>query len=98
MKRAEVYLRSSRCFLAASSETVAGAWVLSPPYRVMEASCTDSELGVALLSALSSSQTGIAHPDPRRDSVVAPLLKAAGVKSWKSFAATATCINVELEG
>jgi hypothetical protein len=98
MKRAEIYVRSSRCFLAASSQTIAGVWILKPPYLVMDASRTDGELGLALLDALSASQTGIAHPDPRGDNIVAPFLKAAGVKSWKSFVATATCINVELEG
>jgi hypothetical protein len=47
--------------------------------------------------ALCGSQGNVSHPI-RWNGILDPLLKAAGVRSWKSFVANASCVEIEQEG
>jgi hypothetical protein len=96
MKRATVYHRKGKFFAHASSQTTAGVWILSEPCLALDDTCTDHELGSALLGALAGSENAVAHPQSWKG-LLDPLLTQAGVKSWGTFSKTATCLEVEAD-
>jgi hypothetical protein len=58
---------------------------------------SDADLGTAVLSVLQGSMWSIPHPTDWKG-VLEPLLKAAGVKSWKAFATGTLGVHVEAAG
>jgi hypothetical protein len=98
-KRAEIYHRRACYFLHPSSRTVDGFWVLTEPCVKLPDACSDAELGDAAVAALGASRNEVPNP-PRGDttSVLGPLLRAAGVKSWSSFAKGTSSVDLRDEG
>ena len=81
------------------SKTIMGLWVLREPCISLPQDCTNEELGNAVLSSLKTSQQGVPHPDKSEfKSLAEPLLKAAGVKSWRAFSNGAEQISVDQNG
>jgi hypothetical protein len=84
MRRADIYLRRGRFIIHASSETTAGLWILAEPVIGLEEACSDAELVRAISAAIDGSRRGVQHPVVW-DSMFAPVLQLAGVKTWPTF-------------
>jgi hypothetical protein len=98
MKRADVYLRKASYFINALSRTTKGVWIAAPPYIALSEACTDRDLGEAILMVLQCSGSEVQHPEQHSwPTIVAPILKNAGVKTWESFARNAQSISVDEE-
>lgn len=96
MKRATVYRRGPALLVHPSSRTTDGVWILSEPCVRLPSDCSDVEMGNAVLSALEGSKSPVPHPSQWKR-VLEPLLKAAGVEAWKTFAKSAVCVEVEAQ-
>jgi hypothetical protein len=93
-KLANIYLRKGKFFVSALHKTEAGFWVADAEKTVLESS-DESSLRKAVVLALSRSQNGV--PTPSRDAnIVGPLLAAANVSTWSTFAKLAKCVDVHL--
>jgi hypothetical protein len=91
-----IYRRRDAFFLRSYSMTVDGVWTASEPCVKLAADCSDRELGAAVRAALAASEQGISRPDPRlAGERMRPMLQAAGVKSYSTFAKGATSVDVE---
>lgn len=98
-RRAEVYHRQTSYFIHASSRTVDGIWVLTEPCVKLSDACSDEELGDAALAALDASRNEVPSPPPGDSrSVLGPLLRSAGVKSWSTFAKGTSSVDLRDEG
>lgn len=93
MKLATAYRRGSAVLVHPSARTTDGVWILSEPCVRLPSDCSDVELGDAVLSALKGSKSPLPHPTEWKG-VLEPLLDAAGVRSWKTFAKCAACVEV----
>ena len=96
MKRATVYRRGPAVLVHPSSRTTDGVWLVSEPCVRLSSDCSDVEMGNALLAALEESKLSVPHPTQWKG-ILQPLLSAAGVKSWKTFAKSAVCVEVEAQ-
>lgn len=94
LRKATAYKRRARLVVHASSRTTDGVWVLDEPCIGLDVHCEDEELGAAARQALASSRDGVPHPS-NWSGVLQPLLAAAGVRSWNTFAKSASCIELE---
>jgi hypothetical protein len=72
-------------------------WILTEPVVKLDEGCSDGELGEAARAAMSASRTGVPHPQTWAG-LLDPLLRLAGVKTWSTFAKSATCAEIEEEG
>jgi len=97
LKRAIAYRRKKNVIVHPSSQTTDGVWIVSEPCLVLDMSCSDREIGKAVAEALECSRTGVPHPIEWKG-IVVPLLRAAGVKSWTTFAKNTTSVEVEADG
>lgn len=96
-----VYQRSGAYFVVSSARTTAGVWVHDgEPRRLSETETGIAELGGELLARLDKSPRVVPHPaqhqwpEQRRESLT-PILRLAGVRSWRSFVSTASLVEVE---
>ncbi len=98
MKRAVALLRKGKVLIDWYSKTTAGVWVGSGPVFVVED--TDFQLLTERVrDALNASTEGIKHPSQDEwKAIQAPMLQAAGVKSWKTLAKGAKAVGLECEG
>lgn len=95
-RMATVYSRRRKVYMHASSQTTDGVWILTEPIVSLDGRATDEEIGSAVQATLKQSRVGIPHPT-NWTGLLAPLLNAAGVRSWSKFAETATCVCLELQ-
>ena len=97
MKRAAAYLRRNRIITHPESVTVDGVGIVSQP--VFELASHDVvDLGAAILEALQHSRDDVPHPAQAEwGKIGEPVLKAAKVKSWRTFATSAKYVHVRLE-
>lgn len=91
---AGVYLRGADIVVHSESQTRDGAWILAEPVTQLEAGCSDASLGGQVRAALRASRTGIPHPKAWTG-MVEPLLRAARVRSYKSFVDGAWYVTVD---
>jgi hypothetical protein len=98
MKRAVALLRKGQVLVQGYSKTTAGMWVgMGPVYVVQEDRA--AELGASVRDALSGSTEGVPHPSPAEwKKIQAPMLGAAGVKSWTTLAKGAKSVGLECDG
>lgn len=94
-KAAAAYRIGDAIILHASSRTTAGLWILSTPVLACDAGDT-LQLGKGILAALEGSVDGVPHPTSWKGRFD-PVLRLAGVRSWRSFARTASCVEIECE-
>lgn len=94
MKCATVYLFKRDLILHAMSKTTDGVWILNEPCERFAADVAEDMLGAAAKAALQRSRSEVPHPTDFR-AVTEPLLRAAGVKSWNTFAKSARCVELE---
>lgn len=97
MKRASALLRKGKILIQSYSQTTTGIWVGMGPVYVIDENQTD-EIGVKVLEALSQSVEGVRHPAQTEwKSIQAPMLEAAGVKTWATLAKGAKAVGLEYE-
>lgn len=89
-----VYLRSGSFYIGPLSETTAGAWIPVEPCMRLRVSCTDAELGEAVVAALPWSRKQVPHPTDWKN-LPDPLLDAAKLRSWATFSKGALSVDVQ---
>lgn len=95
MKLATVFLRRKVLLIHPSSRTTDGVWIMVAPCAVTPESTSDADLGGMVERALAQSTQNVPHPQ-QWGGLLKPLLSAAGVKSWRTFAEGAVCVQVQL--
>jgi hypothetical protein len=95
MSVAVVYERGGTLYLRSCSETTQGVRIEDGPCATIAGSAPEDEVARAVLAALAGSRSNVPHPDRNSWShVTAPLLKAAGVKTFAAFAKSARTLSV----
>jgi hypothetical protein len=81
-----VYLRSGRLILERVDVTTDGVPIGTDDLLVTSPDIPDAELGGRLLAIIDRAKQGVPHPTQDEwDSMLKPLLDAAGVPSWRTF-------------
>lgn len=93
-KLATIYLRKSKLLIASSSKTISGFWVAEGPVQVVDEGDAFA-IAAALRIAFERSRSRVPVPNSFSEPI-APLLEAAGVKSWRSFVKDAKSIGASL--
>lgn len=96
MQTATAYLRKNKVFVHPDARTTDGVWIFWPPVLMQDAA-DGVELDAKILEALANSRQGVPHPADWTG-LADPLLQAAGVKSWNTFAQSAKCVEIETAG
>lgn len=91
---ANVYLQRGNFLLLPLSRLIDGGWVNDEPVHSYPLEVSDHELGIAITEAISQSRGGVPTPTNWK-AVLAPLLAAAGVRSWSAFQRSAQACLVE---
>lgn len=97
MKCATIYKRKDHLYFHPSARTEMGVWIAIPPFQALEGHASPLQKGELLRQMLHESWEGVEHPK-KWGSLLDPLYRLAGVKTWGTFAKTATCCEVEYEG
>ena len=98
MKRAIALLRKGKVLIQGYSKTTTGIWVGMGPVYVAQEDRLD-ELGAGVRDALSGSMEGVQHPSQTEwKKIQAPMLEAAGVKTWATLAKNAQSVGLEYDG
>jgi hypothetical protein len=84
----------NKFIIHASSRTKDGLWILTPPCLPVPIDAGNEFLGNTVISSLDRSREGLPRPDNWK-ALLAPLLKSAGVRSWRAFARGAKHACVE---
>lgn len=80
---ATCYLRKGQVYLHASSRTVDGFYVATPPFLVVDLA-NSRKVEASITSALAGSKAKVPTP-PRDVELLSALYELAGVKTWGSF-------------
>jgi hypothetical protein len=94
MKKAAAFLRDGKVFLHPYSRTTDGFWIFSTP--VLIAGESDENIGGQLLTVLSESTENVPHPTTWKG-LTNPLLRAAGIRSFDTFARSAKCVDISCD-
>jgi hypothetical protein len=98
VKSAQLYFRKKQYFINPLLGSQGGEPCLfSPPVQVLSEDATPAMLGQALQMAIDASHQNAPWPTDWKG-LLAPLLVAAGVKHWASFAKGARSIRVDEDG
>ncbi|VVE57264.1 hypothetical protein PAQ31011_05194 [Pandoraea aquatica] len=99
MKSAYALLRKGKIFIQAYSKASTGLWIASGPVYVAEEGGLEEDLGQKVRDALDGSIEGVRHPSQDEwKEIQAPMLEAAGVKSWKTLGKGAKSVGLESNG
>src|SRR6476620_11849530 len=95
MKAATAYERRGKIYIHSDSKTTTGLWLLSEPVlsHPVEERGTIAE---SIRIALNASHEGLPHPKIWTN-LTAPLLEAAGVSSFNTFAKSTKCVSISSE-
>ncbi|HDR8965221.1 hypothetical protein [Burkholderia vietnamiensis] len=98
MKSAYALLRKGKIYVRSYSQTTTGLWIGWGQVYVVDEN-NSLELAERVRDALNNSSHGVKHPSQTEwKAVQAPMLEAAGVKSWKTLAKGAKAIGLESDG
>lgn len=98
MKSAYALLRKGKILIQSYSKAITGLWIATGPVYVIDEGHPD-ELGAKIRDALHGSIKGMRHPSQAEwKTVQAPMLEAAGVKTWTTLAKSAKSVGLELDG
>lgn len=95
-KSVSIYERKGIVYVSASHQTQAGFWVDDEDVGVLS-SPQPVDIVDAVRAALARSREGVPTPPPSAD-LSTPLLAAAGVASWNTFAKMAKYVGVRQDG
>jgi len=99
MKLASAFLRKGNIFIQGSSQTTTGVWITSGPVHIFNQEANTQEIGDAIIDLLKCSIQGIPHPKQTEwKNIQAPMLNAAGVKTWSTFAKGTKAVGMVYEG
>lgn len=97
MKSAYALMRKGKIFIQSYSKATTGLWIASGAVYVAEEGRLD-DLDVKIRSALNGSAEGVPHPSAAEwKGIQAPMLEAAGVKSWTTLAKGAKSVGLECD-
>jgi hypothetical protein len=86
VRTATVYLRSKRLILERVDVTTDGVPIGTDDLLVVPSDIPAAELGTQLLGIMKRARQSVPHPSQDQwDSLLRPLLDAAGVSSWRTF-------------
>jgi hypothetical protein len=98
MKSAYAVLRKGKILALSYSKATTGLWIATGPVYVAEDGNLD-DLNRKIRDALNGSFEGVKHPSQAEwKSIQAPMLEAAGVKSWATLAKGAKSVDLESDG
>jgi hypothetical protein len=98
MKRASALLKNGKILLQGYSETTSGVWIANGPVYVADVDQSD-EIRRNILDALRQSIRGVPHPGPSEwKAIQAPMLEAAGTRTWAALAKGSKAIGLECDG
>ena len=98
MKRASALLKNGKVLLQGYSQTTSGVSIAHGPVYVAGIGQT-SEIGRNIFQALNQSTHGLPHPGQTEwKAVQAPMLKAAGAKTWAGLAKGSKAVGLTCEG
>ena len=93
MRASTIYERGGVLYLHSQSRTTAGVWILSAPAFAVGKEYPD-EVGRAICECLTASHENVPHPTSFAR-LFDPVLELAGVRTWRAFAKSAKCVEVE---
>ena len=98
MQSVSVYLRDGKYFVVTIHGSGGGdPCIASGPVKALPADAGAAALGAAVTAGLDASTSNLPWPKDFKK-VTVPLLGAAGVKSWSTFAKKAENLRVNREG
>lgn len=98
MKRATIYRRANGWFLHATSKTIDGLGVATPPEISLGVDASCDALGSAVVEALNGSRSAIPRPTVTElECGFKSMLELAGVKTWTAFARRACSVSVQAD-
>jgi hypothetical protein len=97
-KSAAVYSRGDNLYVASVSKTEAGFGIEAAPFVSVSLDGAATEVGAAIRTALDASRAGIPTPSPEELGALkpseSPLLRLAGINSYRTFARGARHVAV----
>ena len=93
MQIASIYRLKDRLLVHANSRTTAGVWMATEPFLPFPLDSSPSDIGNAVSLALAASLDKVPHPNDWR-ATSGPRLSAAGVRSERSFQASAALVTI----
>ncbi|MDB5991268.1 MAG: hypothetical protein JWQ10_2671 [Herbaspirillum sp.] len=94
MKHATALLRKGKILVQGYSQATTGMWIAQGPVYVIDENET-SGLGIQVLAVLNASTIGVKQPSQDEwKKIQAPMLEAAGVKSWTTLAKGAKAVGI----
>lgn len=99
MKCASARLWKGDVFIQAFAQTTTGLWISNGPVYVAKKDDLPAKIGVKILAAFENSVVGLAHPAQEKwKAIQAPMLEAAGVKTWAALEKGAKSVGLEDRG
>ena len=96
-KTAGIYKRKDALYIRASVRTEDDLWLEDGPCTRLDVTASPSEIGDALLEALSRSGRVVPHPTEWKSvDEDNPILQAAGIKRWSTFRKGSWCLSISL--
>ena len=97
MRRASALLKNGKILIQGYSETTSGVWIARGPVYVASVEQLD-RLGQNIFDALHQSSQGVPHPGPTEwKAIQAPMLEAAGAKTWAALAKSSKAVGLECQ-
>jgi hypothetical protein len=93
MRTAEIYEKSGRLYVGSCARTTTGLWIGHGSVAVAEANAPEAEIAAIVENAVQNSVSGVPHPVSPKE-VSAPLLTAAGARTFGAFARGAKLVRV----
>ena len=98
MKRASALIKGEKILIQGYSETSSGVWIAHGPVYVAHENQPD-QIGQYIRDAIHQSTRGVPHPGPTEWKVIqAPMLEAAGARTWASLAKDSKAVGLEYDG
>jgi hypothetical protein len=92
---ATLWARPEALYIEALAQTEAGFWISHRALPPAAREASDHELGELIATALDSSVHGVPTPDRQDRTLTQDLLQSAGLRSWRSFAKDAHCVQID---
>jgi hypothetical protein len=89
-----VFHRKHVLLMHATSKTVDGLWIATPPGLALTEDAGDDLLGICAKALLTESREGLPRPGDWKD-VVVPVYELAGVKGWRAFSRGTKLVSIE---
>lgn len=92
-----VYFRPEAAYVVSSAWTVNGLLIDHEPVIRLERDAPFAVLGTAVLQALNATEMDVPEPEDRQ-SIIRPLLRAVGFRTWGAFTQGALYLGMNYDG